>query len=93
MISLDSVINTIQRRHHDVRANHIALGNDCAVHDFGLYCAPIFLCPLADPALGTDGKHDSAKKKPTRFARNNPKIFLLGHTKIITAVNRTFPKI
>jgi hypothetical protein len=24
-------------------------------------------CPLTDPALGTDGKHDSAKRKPTRI--------------------------
>jgi len=30
------------------------------------------------------------QKRPTRFAKNNPKIFLLGHIKIITAVKRLF---
>jgi hypothetical protein len=39
MVSLDSVINVIQRRHHDVRSNHIALSNDCAVHD--LVCSAL----------------------------------------------------
>jgi hypothetical protein len=44
---------------------------------------------LADPALGTDCRHDAVtRRKPTRFSRNNPKIFLLGHTKIRIAVNR-----
>jgi hypothetical protein len=81
MVSLDSLINTIQRRHHDVRSNHIALSNDCAVHDFGLECAPLFLCPLADPALGTDCRHDSATRNQQEFANNNPKIFLLGYNK------------
>jgi len=36
VVSLNSLINTIQRRHHNVRVNHIVLRNDCAVHDFGL---------------------------------------------------------
>jgi hypothetical protein len=52
VVSLDSLINTIQWRHHNVRSDHIALSNDCAIHDFGLECPPLFLSPLADPALG-----------------------------------------
>jgi hypothetical protein len=59
MVSLDSVINAIQMRHHDVGADHIPLSDDVAVHDFGLECASLFLCPLADSALGTDCRHDS----------------------------------
>jgi hypothetical protein len=51
------------------------------VHDFGLQCAPLFLYPLADPALGTDCRHDSATRNQQEFAKNNPKIFLLGHNK------------
>jgi hypothetical protein len=30
-------------------------------------------CPLANPALGTDGRHDSAQKDQQDFAKNNPK--------------------
>lgn len=78
VISLDSLINTIQQRHHNVRSDHIALNNDCAIHDFGLECAPLFLCPLADPALGIDGRHDFAQKDQQDFAKNNPRIWLLG---------------
>jgi hypothetical protein len=36
VVTLNSLINTIQWRHHNVRSNHIALRNDCTVHDFGL---------------------------------------------------------
>jgi hypothetical protein len=36
VVSLNSLINTIQRRHHNFRSNHIALRNDCVIHDFGL---------------------------------------------------------
>jgi hypothetical protein len=36
VVSLNSLINTIQRRHHNVRSNHIALRNDCVIYDFGL---------------------------------------------------------
>jgi hypothetical protein len=35
------------------------------------------------------------QKRPTRFSKNNPKIFLLGHKEkfgIITAVNGTCPE-
>jgi hypothetical protein len=46
VVSLDSLINTIQWRHYNVRSDHIALSNDCAIHDFGLECAPLFLSPL-----------------------------------------------
>jgi hypothetical protein len=83
VISLDSLINTIQQRHHDVRSHHIALSNDCAVHDLSLECAPLFLCPLTDPALGTDCRHDSTHKDQQDFAKNNPKniLSLLGHKK------------
>jgi len=73
VVSLDSLINTIQWRHHDVRSDHIALSNNCAIHDFGLECAPLFLSPLADPALGTDCIHDSAKRNQQDFAKDNPK--------------------
>jgi len=58
VVSLDSLINTIQWRHHNVISDHIALSNDCTIHDFGLECAPLFLSPLADPALGTDCRYD-----------------------------------
>jgi len=81
MVSLDSLINTIQRRHHNVRSDHIALSNDYAIHDFGLECVPLFLSPLADPALGTDCRHDSAQRNQQDFAKNSPKRFLVGHKK------------
>jgi hypothetical protein len=79
VVSLDSLINTRQWRHHNVRSDHIALSNDCAIHDFGLECAPLFLSPLADPALGTDCRHDSVQRNQQDFAKNSPKRFLLGH--------------
>jgi hypothetical protein len=81
MVSLDSLIDAIKRRHHDVSADHILLSNDVAVHDFGLECASLFLCPLADSALGTDGRHDSAQKNQQEFAKNSPKTGLLGQDK------------
>jgi hypothetical protein len=73
VVSLNSLINTIQRRHHDVRSDHIALSNDYAIHDFGLECVPLFLSLLADPALGTDCRHDSAQRNQQDFAKNSPK--------------------
>jgi hypothetical protein len=76
VVSLDSLINTIQWRHHDVRSDHIALSNDCAIHDFGLECAPLFLSPLADLTLGTDCRHDSAKRNQQDFPKDNPKNIL-----------------
>jgi hypothetical protein len=80
MVSLDSLIDAILRRHHDVDEDHIPLSDDVAVHDFGLECASLFLCPLADSALGTDCRHDSAHKKQEDFAKYSPKkISLLGH--------------
>jgi hypothetical protein len=35
MISLDSVMDTIQRSHHDVGLNNVSLRNYWAVHNFG----------------------------------------------------------
>jgi len=32
-----------------------------------LYFIMFCFFPLTDPALGTDGRHDSAKRKPTRI--------------------------
>jgi hypothetical protein len=78
VISLDSLINVIQWRHHDVNTDHVSLSEDIAVHDLGLESALLSLCPLADSALGADGRHDSAKEPTRIFAKNNPKkIFLL----------------
>jgi hypothetical protein len=74
----NNIMDTIQGCHHNVRVDHIPLGNDCAVHDLGVKHGPIFLGPLADPALWTAGRHDFAKRNQRDF----PKIFLLGHTKI-----------
>jgi len=58
--------------------DHVSLSEDIAVHDFGLECTLLFLCPLADPALGADSRHDSAKE-PTRILPDiiHKKIFLL----------------
>jgi hypothetical protein len=42
----------------------------------------LFLCPLADPALGADGRHDSAKE-PTKFL---PKI--IHKKKILVSVTK-----
>jgi hypothetical protein len=78
VISLDRLINAIQWRHHDVSTDHVPLNEDIAVHDLGLESTLLFLCPLADPALGADGIHDSAKEPTRIFAKTNPKkIFLL----------------
>jgi hypothetical protein len=94
VVSLDSLINTIQWRHHNVKSDHIALSNDCAIHDFGLECAPLFLSSLADPALGTDCRHDSTQRNQQDFAKNSPKRFLLDHKNLgrVTAVQRTIKK-
>jgi hypothetical protein len=95
VVSLDSLVNTIQRRHHVVRSDHIVLSNDCAIHDFGLECAPLFLSPLADPALGTDCRHDSAKINQQDFAKDNPENILVRvQQKLdrITAVKGLFQK-
>jgi hypothetical protein len=53
MIGLDNVMDTIQRSHHNIRTDHIPLGNDWAVHNFGSESCPISLCPLANSALWT----------------------------------------
>jgi hypothetical protein len=66
VIGLDSLIDTIQWGNHDVGADHIPLSNGIAVHDLGLDCTPLFICPLSDPSLGTDCRHDSTKE-PTRI--------------------------
>jgi hypothetical protein len=73
VIGLDSLINAIQWRHYDVNTNHVSLSEDIAVHDLGLESTLLFLCPLADLALGADGRHDSAKEPTRIFAKNNPK--------------------
>jgi hypothetical protein len=73
VIRLDSLINAIQWRHHDVSTDHVLLSEDIAVHDLGLESTLLFLCPLADPALGADGRHDSTKELKRIFAKNNPK--------------------
>jgi len=78
-------MDTVQRSHHDVGTDHIPLSNNRSVHDLSSEGCSISLCPLANSALWTACRHDSA-----RFAKNNPKIFLLGHIKIITAVKRLF---
>jgi hypothetical protein len=77
MVSLDSLIDAIQRRHHDVGTDHIPLNDDVAVHDFGLECDSLFLYPLADSTLGTDCRRDSATRNQQEFSKNNPKVFLL----------------
>jgi hypothetical protein len=96
VIGLDSLINAIQWRHHDVSTEHVPLSEYIAVHDLGLEGTLLFLCPLADPALRADGRHDSTKEPTRIFAKNNPqKNILVSVTKFgrITAVNRTFVKI
>jgi hypothetical protein len=78
VIGLDSLIKAIQWRHHDVSTDHVPLSEEIAVHDLGLESTLLFLYPLADPALGADGRHDSAKEPTRIFAKNNPKkIFLI----------------
>jgi hypothetical protein len=62
LICLENIVNTIQRCHHNVRANHIPLGNDWAIHDLGSEGCSISLCPLADPGLWAACKHDSVKR-------------------------------
>jgi hypothetical protein len=38
-----------------------------------LECTLLFLCPLANPALGADSRHDSTKEPTRIFAKkNNP---------------------
>jgi hypothetical protein len=66
VIGLDSLINAIQWRHYDVSTDHVPLSKDIAVYDLGLEGTLLFLCPLADLALGADDRHDSAKE-PTRI--------------------------
>jgi hypothetical protein len=73
VIGLDSLINAIQWRNHDVSTNHVSLSEDIAVHDLGLESTLLFLCPLADPALGADGRHDFCKRTNKNFCQNNPK--------------------
>jgi hypothetical protein len=72
MICLDSLINAIKWRHHDVNTDHVPLSKDIAVHDLGLESTLLFLYPLADPALGADSRHDSTKEPTRIFAKNNP---------------------
>lgn len=96
VVCLDDAKNVVQRRHHEICSQDIPLSYDCAVHGLDLKCCPIFFKPLMDPGGWTAGRHDSARKNPTKFfpKKNIPKIFLLGQQKFsrITAVQRTFKK-
>jgi hypothetical protein len=67
LIMLDSLMDTVQRRHHDIYTDHVPFSNDSLVHNLRLYFILLCFCPLTDSALGTDGRHDSAKRKPTRI--------------------------
>jgi len=49
--------------------DHVPLSKDIAVHDLGLESTLLFLCPLVDPALGTDSRHDSTKEPTRIFAK------------------------
>jgi len=83
MIGLDSLIDAVQRRHHDIGTDHVPLSDDITVHNFGLERTLLFHCSLADPALGADGRHDFAKEPTRIFAKNNPqKNILVRVTKI-----------
>jgi hypothetical protein len=42
-----------------------------------LECAPLFLSPLADPALGTDFRHDAVKRNQQEFAKKLSKNILV----------------
>jgi hypothetical protein len=55
-------MDTIQRCDHNVKADHIPLGNDWTVHDFDSDSCPISFCPLANSALWTACRHDYAKE-------------------------------
>jgi hypothetical protein len=65
MIGMDSVMDTIQRSHHDVGPNNVYLSNYWSVHNFVSKGFLFSLCPLEDPALWTACRHDSGKKKKT----------------------------
>jgi hypothetical protein len=87
-------MHTIQRCHHNVRADHIPLGNDWAVHDFDSNGCPTSLCPLVNSTLWTACRHDSAKET-NKFYKKKSKNILVRSKKlgIITTVKRTFLKI
>jgi len=79
MVGLDSVVDTVQRSHHDIRSNYISLSNDWSVHNFSSKDAlsPSVLCRTLRCGLPANMV---LQKKPTRLANNNPKeIFLLVH--------------
>jgi hypothetical protein len=42
-----------------------------------LECAPLFLSPLADPALGTDCRDNSVKRNQQEFAKKKSKNILV----------------
>jgi hypothetical protein len=62
MIGLDSVVDTVQRSHHNVRTDHISLGNDWPIHDFGSKGCPISLFLLVNSGLWTACRHGSVKE-------------------------------
>jgi hypothetical protein len=68
MISLDNVSNNVQRSHHDIYEDHIALRNSLPILNSGLSS----FCPLTDSGLRTASRHDYAKKKKKK-KKKNPK--------------------
>jgi len=61
LIMLDSLMDTDQRRHHDIYMDHVPFSNDSPVHNLRLNFILLCFCPLTDPVLGTNGRHNSAK--------------------------------
>lgn len=51
LILLDSLIDTFQRRHHNVCTDHLPLSNESLVHDPGLSLVHLRFCPLTNQAL------------------------------------------
>jgi len=62
MICLDSVMDTIQRSHHNVEMDHILLSNNRSVHDLSSEGCSIFLCPPINIELWTVCRHGSVKE-------------------------------
>jgi hypothetical protein len=60
LILLDGLLDAIQWRHHNVCTGHLPFSNDRSIHDPGMSLVHLYFCPLTDPALRTDVRHDSA---------------------------------
>jgi hypothetical protein len=82
IVRLDDAKYVVQWWHHDISPKDIPLSNDCAVHDLGLKCSPIFHKPLTDPAGWTACRHDSAKDPTRILPKNISKNILVKITKI-----------